>query len=98
MVDVSSNRQVEHTPWKCFRCVSEDHMIAKFPKQECFIEKLIMHPTTAEIIVTARYMHVWHECLAMPNGKIMVILNTETEHLCKRGDRLQDSLWNKSSL
>ena len=26
-VDVSSNRQMELMPWKCFRCGSEDHMI-----------------------------------------------------------------------
>ena len=32
MVDVSSNRNSERTPRKCFRCGSEDHMIAKFPK------------------------------------------------------------------
>ena len=32
MVDVTSNRHMERLPWKCFRCVSEDHMIAKFPK------------------------------------------------------------------
>ena len=38
-VDVSSNRQAEHTPHKCFRCGSEDHMIAKCPKQVCFNEK-----------------------------------------------------------
>ena len=31
-VDVSSNRRMEHTPRKFFRCGSEDHMIAKFPK------------------------------------------------------------------
>ena len=31
-VDVSSNRNTEHMPRKCFRCGSEDHMIAKFPK------------------------------------------------------------------
>ena len=39
-VDVSSDRQMEHTPRKCFRCGSEDHMIAKFPKQVCFNEKV----------------------------------------------------------
>ena len=27
---------MERTPWKCFRCESEDHMITKFPKQVCF--------------------------------------------------------------
>ena len=73
-VDVSYNRQMERTPRKCFRCGSEDHMIAKFPKQVCFNEKLIMHATTAKIIVTVGYMHIWHKCLAMKNGKIMVRL------------------------
>ena len=28
-VDVSSNRQMERPPWKCFKYGSEDHMIAK---------------------------------------------------------------------
>ena len=31
-VDVSSNRNSELPPRKCFRCGSKDHMIAKFPK------------------------------------------------------------------
>ena len=35
-VDVSSNRQIERTPRKCFRCGSEDHMMEKCPKQVCF--------------------------------------------------------------
>ena len=26
------NRHMERTPRKCFRCRSEDHLIAKFPK------------------------------------------------------------------
>ena len=30
---------MERTPWKFFRCGSEDHMIANFPKQVCFNEK-----------------------------------------------------------
>ena len=38
-VDVLSNRQMERTPQKCFRCGSEDHMIAKCPKQVCFNKK-----------------------------------------------------------
>ena len=37
-LDVSSNRQMERTPWKCLRCGSEDHMIAECPKQVCFNE------------------------------------------------------------
>ena len=57
------------------------------------MKKLIMHVTTAKMIATARYMHKWNECLEMT-----VRLNTDTEHLCKRGDRVQDSLWNKSSV
>ena len=32
MVDVTSNRHMERPPRKCFRCGSEDHMIAKYPK------------------------------------------------------------------
>ena len=31
-VGVSSNRNSERLPQKCFRCGSEDHMIAKCPK------------------------------------------------------------------
>ena len=31
-VDVLSNRKMERTPRKCFRCGSEDHIIAKCPK------------------------------------------------------------------
>ena len=27
----SDNRRTEHTPRKCLICVSEDHLIAKFP-------------------------------------------------------------------
>ena len=38
-VEVSSYRKMERTPRKFFRCGSEDHMIAKCPKQVCFNEK-----------------------------------------------------------
>ena len=38
-VDVSSYRQMECPPWKSFRCGSEDHTIAKCPKQVCLNEK-----------------------------------------------------------
>ena len=80
---------MELTPRKCFRCESEDHIIAKCPKQVCFNKKkLIVHATSAEVIVTARYMHIWHECLAMTIGKTMVRLKTEAENFCKRGGRL----------
>ena len=48
-----------------------------------------MHAKTEKIIVTVRYMHLWHECLAITNGKIMVRLKNDTEHLCNRGDRIQ---------
>ena len=37
--DVSSYRQMKRPPLKCFRCGSEDHMIAKYPKQVCFDER-----------------------------------------------------------
>ena len=39
-VDVSDNRRTERTPQKCFRCGSEDHMIAKCPKPPKDIEEL----------------------------------------------------------
>ena len=63
-----------------------------------WMKKAIVHATTAKILVTARYIHLWNECLAMTNGKIMVRLKTETEHLRKRGDRVQDSLRNNISV
>ena len=31
-VDASENKRTEHTPWKFFRCGSEDHMIVKCQK------------------------------------------------------------------
>ena len=37
-VDVTSNINSERPPQKCFRCVSEDHMIAKCPKPPKDIE------------------------------------------------------------
>ena len=49
-IDVSSNRNSERPPRKCFRCGSEYHMIAKYPKppkdnekrrkKVCFNEKV----------------------------------------------------------
>ena len=36
-VGVSSNRHMERPPRKCFRCGSEDHMIAKCPKPQNII-------------------------------------------------------------
>ena len=57
-----------------------------------------MHATMTKIIVTARYMHLWDKFLAITNGKFMVRLKTETEHLCNRGDRVQDNPWNNTSV
>ena len=81
-----SIEKMERTPRKCFRCGSEDHMISNVQSKYVIMKRVIVHATTAKIIVTARYMHLWHEYLAMTNGKIMVRLKNETEHLCKRGD------------
>ena len=39
VVDVSTNRNTERTPRKCFRCGSEDHMIAKCPKPPKYNDK-----------------------------------------------------------
>ena len=53
------------------------------------MKKVIVHAKMAKMIMTARYMHLWQEYLAMTNGKIMVRMEPEIEHLCKRGDRIQ---------
>ena len=34
------------------------------------MKKVIMHATTAKIVMTIRYTHLWHECLAMTNTKV----------------------------
>ena len=83
-VDVSDNRRTERMPRKCIICVSEDHMIAKFPKpakdnekrrnQVHLMKKVIVHATTAKITVTKRYMHLWHLCMAMTNVLVIVFV------------------------
>ena len=35
----SDKRQIERTPWTCFRCGSEDHLIEKYPKPPTENEK-----------------------------------------------------------
>ena len=77
MVDASYDRQTERTPWRCFRCGSEDHMIAKYPKPPKIMKNgeikyvlkrnVIVHATEAKITVIKRYMHLWHVCLKMTN-------------------------------
>ena len=48
------------------------------------MEKVIMHATTAKMIVTARHMHIWHKYLAMTNGKFMARLKMR-QNTCARG-------------
>ena len=43
MVDISSNRNMERPPRKCFRCGSEYHIIAKCPKPPKDNEKRRKH-------------------------------------------------------
>ena len=83
-VDVSSHRQMERTPRKCFRCGSEDHIIAKFPKppkdnekrqkQVRFNEKVNRAYDNGEKRITKRYMHLWHKCLAMTNVQVKIMV------------------------
>ena len=85
-VDDLDNIQTERTPQKCFRCGSEDHMIANVQiyqkimrngkSKYILMKKVIMHATTAIITVNKRYMDLWHACLAMTNilVKIMVTI------------------------
>ena len=81
-VDVLSYRQMERPPRKCFRCDLKITLSQNVKRKHVLMKKVIMHVTMAKIIVTARYMHLWHKYLAMKNGKIMERLNTETENLC----------------
>ena len=39
MAGHSENKRTERTPWKCFRCGSEDHLIAKCPNPPKYNEK-----------------------------------------------------------
>ena len=76
-VDITSNIQMERTPLKLFRSVSEDHMIAKCPKppkdngkwrkQVNLNEKGNRTCDNGKTTKTKRYMHLWHKCLAMTN-------------------------------
>ena len=82
--DVTSNRQMERMPRKCFGGGSYYHMIAKCPKPQkvmkngksnyFLIKKVIVHATTAKIIVTKRYMHLWQVCLAMTNVQVKIMV------------------------
>ena len=50
-----------------------------------WMKKVIVHATTTKIIVTEKYMHLWHKCLAMTNGKIMVRLENWDRTLVQEG-------------
>ena len=89
VVDVSSNRNTERLPRKWFRCESEDHMIAKCPKQVCFNEK---GNRACDNDKNNSDCNIYASMARMSSNdkwKIVVRLITETEHLCKRGDRIQ---------
>ena len=71
-------------------------MIAKCPKQVCFNEKGNYACDNGENNSDCKIYAYMARISSNDKFKIMVRLNTETEHLCKRGDRVQDSVWNKS--
>ena len=97
-VDVSSNKQMERTPRKCFRCVSEDYMIAKFPKQVCFNGKVNRACDNGENNSDCNIYASMAQMSSNDEWKNHGKTETETEHLCNRLDRVQDSLWKKSSV
>ena len=76
----SSIKNSDRPAQKCFRCGSEDHMIAKCPnppkdsekrcKSENLSKMLIVYATIAMMTMTIRYTHLWHECLVMINAKV----------------------------
>ena len=76
----SFNKNSDCPVQKCFRCGSEDHLIAKFPKPPKDSEKrrksdkskkkkVIVRATTAMMTMTLRYTHLWHKCLMMTYAK-----------------------------
>ena len=52
------NRRTEHTPWKCVRSGSEEHLIAKYPKPPKENEK-----RRKQVLFNEKYNH------ACNNGK-----------------------------
>ena len=38
------------------------------------MKKVIAHATTAKITMTIGYTHLWHECLAMTNAKVKIMV------------------------
>ena len=73
-------------------------MIAKYPKQICFNEKGKYACDNGENDSDCEIYAYMARMSSNDEWKIMVRLNAETEHLFKRGDRVQDSLCNKSSI
>ena len=78
----SDNRRTERMPQKKFTCVSEDHLIAKFPKpqkdnkkrqkQVLFNEKGYRACDNGKN--TKRYMHLWHVCLVTKNVLVEILV------------------------
>ena len=60
--------------------VLEDVEIRIYPDPFCtscqisLMKKVIVHATTAKIMMTIRYTHLWHECLAMTNAKVKIMV------------------------
>ena len=85
MAGISSNKNSYRPARKCLKCGSEDHMIAKCPNTPKDSEKIdvslnvlrkkvIVHATTAKMIMTKRDTHIWHECLVMTAAKVKTMV------------------------
>ena len=73
-------------------------LLQNFQSKYVLLKKVIVNATMVKNNSDCEIYASMEKYLAMTNGKIMVRLKTETEHLCKRGDRVQNILWNKSSV
>ena len=80
---------MELTPQKCFRCGSEDHMITKCLKQVYFNEKGNCACANGKNNSDCKIYAYMARMYSNDERKIIVRLKNETEHLCKRGDRIQ---------
>ena len=53
---------------------SHQKIMKKGERKYVLMKKVIVHATTAKITMTRRYTHLWHECLAMTNVQVKIMV------------------------
>ena len=81
-------KQTERPPWKCFKCDSVYHIVAKCPKppkdnknderKSVSIQELIVHGKNnlkmVMMITTKRYMYLCHVCMVMTKVLVEILV------------------------